>query len=102
MTTAIATLLMTNVTLPTPTVATDALPPLWAANAQACFAQAEVQFMLRNIILEEMRSWHVVVSALDSLIFISISPLLPTLSSRHFYTKFKDVFLMTYGMSDDK
>lgn len=57
------------------------LPPLWTSNAKAWFEQAEAQFVLRNIFLEETRYFHVI-SALDaataeSFAITSSPPILP-------------------------
>lgn len=77
------------------------LPAFWNANPVAWFAQAEAQFSLRNIHAEETRYWYVI-SALDSSTSIRVTPLLPTLPSRHSYTELKSLLLTTFGQSDDQ
>lgn len=77
------------------------LTPFWTSNAEAWFQQAEAQFALSNVILEEMRYWHVI-SALNSTTAIRVSPLLPTLPSRYSYMELKNLLISTYGLSDDQ
>lgn len=66
---------------------------------KAWFEQAEAQFALRNIILEETRYFYVI-GALGTAVCLSL--LLPVLPSCYNYTKLKNLQIQTYGLSDDE
>lgn len=73
------------------------LPTFWSNNMDTWFAQAEAQFSVRNICLEEMRYCYVI-TALDNAASIRVVPLLSLLPNQHNYSDLKK----TFGQSPDQ
>lgn len=87
----------------TPLVATVnlKLPNFWSDNADAWFAQAEAQFSLRGICMEETHYFYVI-AALDNATSIRVTPLLPALPSRNSYSDLNHMQLKTFGQSPNQ
>ena len=77
------------------------LPDFWEQNANAWFAQAEAQFALKDITVDETKFYHVVAS-LTSATAGRVVSLLERPPTRNKYTTLKAHLLDTFGLNESE
>ena len=77
------------------------LPSFWCSNPRAWFVQADAQFTLRNITVDDTKFWHVV-AALDQDTAVRCTAFLEDPPAQNRYDALRKHLISTFDLSEDE